>query len=396
MIERILRSYLRRDAAYYPVLTVTGPRQSGKTTLVKATFSDHEYVSLEEMDTRRFALEDPRGFLDRYPGPVIIDEAQRAPDLFSYIQSMVDNGPEPGRFVLTGSQNFLLLERIAQSLAGRTGILHLLPFQRAEIEPGGAVALEDDPVLFGNRTTELTLWDTVFRGYFPRVRADGVPPEIWISDYLQTYVERDVRALLQVGELERFERFLALVAGRVGQLLNYSSLADDCGISVDTARRWISVLKTSFVIFLLPPHYRNFNKRVTKTPKLYLYDTGVACRLLGIRSAEQLQDHPLRGALFENLIVAETAKHYEHNRRQPPLFFWRDRTGHEVDLVIEESDRLFPVEIKSGKTVRPEMFQGLRWWCDQADQDISTATLIHGGDAFHTQQGVAVRPWYSI
>lgn len=416
MIARFLSPYVSRDATYYPVLTVTGPRQSGKTTLVRSVFSAHDYVSLEDMDMRRLAVDDPRAFLARYPGPVVIDEAQRAPDLFSYIQSAVDADPAPARFVLSGSQNFLLMERISQSLAGRSAILHLMPFQRAEVEAAAAAPEHDDSgsaaaadavafpavpridpaTLFTNRATALSLWDTIFRGFYPRVVTGGIPPEVWHSDYIQTYVERDVRALLQIGERDRFERFMALAAGRIGQLVNYSSLASDAGISVDTARRWISVLATSFLVFLLPPHHRNLNKRVIKTPKLYFYDTGLACRLLNIRTAEQIQDHPLRGALFENLIVAELAKHFEHSRQRPPLYFWRDRTGHEVDLLIEDGDSLFPIEIKSGRTIQPDMLKGVQWWCSEAGQDPSTATLIHAGDAWHSYHGVAVRPWYAV
>jgi uncharacterized protein len=399
MIERTLSTYLRRDAEYYPVVTVTGPRQSGKTTLVRNTFPDHRYVSLEETDLRRFAVDDPRGFLREYSEPVILDEVQRAPQLFSYIQTTVDQSPTPGRFVLSGSQNFILMESVSQSLAGRTGILHLLPFQRAEIEPasGADESGADGPAaIFSNRSTTLDLWETVFRGFYPRVRVHDIPPEVWYADYLRSYVERDVRKAVQIGDLDRFERFLALVAGRVGQLLNYSSLANDAGISVDTARRWLSVLKAAFVVFLLPPHHRNLNKRLIRTPKLYLYDTGVACSLLGIRTADQIRNHPLRGALFENLVVAELAKHFEHHRMQPPMFFWRDQTGHEVDVLIENAGKVLPVEIKSGATVQPDMFKGLHWWCEAAGQELSTATLVHGGDATYTRNDVTVRPWYAI
>lgn len=396
MIKRTLQFYLERDAGFYPILTVTGPRQSGKTTLVRNTFSQYEYVSLEETDTRMFAREDPRGFLDRYSGPVIIDEAQRVPELFSYIQTSVDMNAEPGRFVLTGSQNFLLMESVSQSLAGRTGILNLLPLERAELEGERREAPVNPGALFSNKHSGLDLWETVFRGFYPRIHAESIPPELWLPDYTRTYIERDVRSLVNIGDLERFERFLSLTAGRTGQILNYSSLANDCGISLDTAKRWISVLKTSFIIFFLSPHHRNFNKRIIKSPKLYFYDTGLACHLLGIKQPEQAISHPLRGALFENMVLAEIVKCYTHHRMKPPVYFWRDRTGHEVDVLLDDGGKLFPVEIKSGQTVSSGMFDSLNWWTSLSGQGSDSTTLVYGGSEYHRQKGIAVRPWFSV
>jgi len=378
------------------VVTLTGPRQSGKTTLVRAAFPSHRYLSLELIDQRRFAQEDPRGFLTQLDGPVILDEIQHVPDLLSYIQAAVDQEPTQGRFVLTGSQNFLLMAKAGQTLAGRCGILNLLPFSRAELEDQPQPEPSVPPELFGNPHTGLGLWTTLHTGFYPRIHDQGIPPAVWLPDYVQTYIERDVRSLSNIGDLNLFGRFLALCAGRAAQLLNYSSLASDAGIAVDTARRWISVLNTSFIIFLLPPHHRNFNKRVIKTPKLYFYDTGLLCHLLGIRDAAQIPAHPLRGALFENHVMAETAKAFRHHRRIPPLYFWRDRTGHEVDLVIEEAGQLFPVEIKSGQTVTTDMLAGLRWWCDLSGRALETATLVHGGADSYTRGGVAVRPWFGV
>ena len=380
MIKRFLETYLLRDARHYPVLTLTGPRQTGKTTLARATFPSHRYVSLEQVDQRQFAREDPKGFLALFPGPVIIDEAQHVPDLLSYIQGAVDEDPSPGRFILTGSHNFLLMSRVSQTLAGRCGILNLMPFSRAELEaqeqaePGTAASL------FSNRTTRLTLWQILRMGFYPRIHDRRIPPEVWLPDYIQTYLERDVRSLSNIGNLDVFARFLALCAGRAGQLLNYSGLASDCGISVDTARRWISVLTASFIVFLLPPYHRNFNKRVVKSPKLYFYDTGLLCQLLGIREDDQIVSHPLRGAIFENYVVAEVAKAYLHHRRMPPIFFWRDRTGHEVDLLIEEAGLLSPVEIKSSNTLSSEMLDGLFWWAKLADLPPDAGTLVYGGE----------------
>jgi predicted AAA+ superfamily ATPase len=396
MKNRLLTPYLSRDATYYPVVTITGPRQSGKTTLAREAFPAYHYRSLEQIDQRRFAQEDPRGFLSSIEGPVILDEIQHVPDLLSYIQVAADEEPSPGRFVLTGSQNFLLMSKVAQTLAGRCGILNLLPFSRAELEeqpkPEPGIPTE----LFSNTHTGLRLWETLHTGFYPRIHDRQIPAEVWLPDYIQTYVERDVRSLSNIGDLNLFSRFLALCAGRAAQLLNFSNLASDCGISVDTARRWVSVLNTSFILFLLPPHHRNFNKRMIKTPKLYFYDTGLLCHLLGIRQAVQIQNHPLRGPIFENHVVAEIAKTYLHHRRTPPIFFWRDRTGHEIDLLIEEAGELYPVEIKSGQTASADMLGSLRWWLDLAGRPPESATLVYGGSDRQTRLGIAVRPWFAI
>ncbi len=396
MIKRFLETYLLRDARHYPVLTLTGPRQSGKTTLARAAFASHRYVSLEQVDQRRFAREDPLGFLAHFHGPVIIDEVQHVPDLLSYIQGAVDEDPSPGRFVLTGSHNFLLMSRVSQTLAGRCGILNLLPFSRAELEGQGQAEPDSPKALFGNRRTHLHLWQTLRTGFYPRIHDRRIPPEVWLPDYIQTYIERDVRSLSNIGNLDLFERFLALCAGRAAQLLSYANLASDCGVSVDTARRWVSVLKTSFIVFLLPPHHRNFNKRVVKSPKLYFYDTGLLCQLLGIRETSQIVSHPLRGPIFENHVVAEVAKAYLHHRRTPPIFFWRDRTGHEIDLLIEEGNLLHPVEIKSGNTMSPDMLDRLLWWTKLAGLPPDAGTLVYGGDEAFTRNKVPVRPWFAI
>lgn len=396
MIYRFLSKYALRDTEYYPVITITGPRQSGKTTLARATFPDHNYVSLEETDARFFASDDPRGFLARFNGPIIIDEVQRVPDLLSYIQTEVDQNPSPGRFVLTGSQNIMLMEKVSQTLAGRSGILHLLPFSRAELEKHKQVEMKTPSDLFSNRQTGLDCWNTIRTGFYPPIHDRNVPPEIWLSDYVRTYVERDVRTLINIGDLETFERFIRLCAGRIGQLVNFSAIASDCGISVDTARRWISVLKTSFILFFLPPHHRNFSKRIIKSSKLYFHDTGLACQLLGIRHEDQLFSHPLRGALFENYILAEVVKSFYNQRLAPPIFFWRDQTGHEIDLIIEESGALFPVEIKSGITVARDMFKGLKWWTYLAGRTAGSPTLVYGGNEAYVRDGIALRPWFSV
>ena len=397
MIKRTLHDYLLENAGYYPVVTLTGPRQSGKTTLVKEVFPMHEYVSLEETELRLFARDNPREFLKRYSGPVIIDEVQRVPELFSYMQSSVDENGSGGRFILTGSQNFLLMEKISQSLAGRCAILHLLPFSHSELRGWLKPPPDNVENLFCTTPKcDSDVWKTLYQGFYPRIHDRSIPPEIWLADYIQTYLQRDVRQLVNIGDMERFERFLSLVAGRVGQILNYSNLAHSCGITVDTAKRWISVLKTSFIVFLVQPHHKNFNKRIIKSPKLYFYDTGLVCHLLRIRNPEQAQLHPLRGALFENLIISEVTKTYFHHRREPPIFFWRDQTGHEVDLLIENNNKLFPIEIKSSQTVSKSMFDALKWWCKQASLPIADAMLIYGGDNSYIYDDISVRPWYSI
>ncbi len=396
MIERALTPYLLRDAGYYPVVTLTGPRQSGKTTLAKACFPSYKYVSLEEMENRALAKDDPRSFLARFGNQVIIDEVQRVPDLLSYIQTKVDQDDRPGQYVLTGSQNFLLMEKVSQSLAGRCGVLHLLPFSRFELESQPAPDLTSPAHLFENTQTRLACWQTLRTGFYPRIHDRHIPAELWLADYLRTYIERDVRMLVNVGDLETFERFLKLCAGRTGQILNFASLANDCGVSVDTARRWISILKTSFIVFLLTPHHQNFNKRIIKSPKLFFCDTGLASHLLGIRTDEQLDSHPARGALFENFVVAEAFKAYTHQRREPPIYYWRDQTGHEVDLLIEEAATFYPVEIKSGCTVNPSMLNTLEWWTRLSGSPASHATLVYGGDQRFSQREINVRPWFAI
>lgn len=288
------------------------------------------------------------------------------------------------------------MDRDSQSLSGRTGILHLLPFERAELEEKLHAVPDNPGTLFTNKNSAFDLWDTIHSGYYPRIHTSAIPPEVWLPDYIRTYIEWDVLSLVNIGDLERFDRFLALTADRTGQILNYSSLANDCGIALDTAKRWVSVLKTGFIIFLLPPHHRNFNKRLIKSPKLYFYDTGLACSLLGIRSAEQAHSNPLRGALFENLIIAEAAKAYTHHRTNPPMYYWRDRTEHEIDLLLNTGGKLHPVEIKSGQTVASNMFDSLTWWSTQADSSLSAATLVYGGTDFQTRNQISVRPWFSI
>ncbi|MBI2900717.1 MAG: ATP-binding protein [Planctomycetes bacterium] len=398
MIRRMLAAKLREAAGRFPVVTVTGPRQSGKTTLVRAAFGNHAYVSLELPDQRAFALQDPRGFLAQFDGPVVLDEAQRAPEIFSYIQTLVDEQDRPGKFVLTGSHNFLLMERISQSLAGRCAVLHLLPFSMAELEGRPAVSMEklgrDVPRV--RTETRRGLLEILFSGLYPRIHDKGLPPRDWLAGYYQTYLERDVRNVLNVGDLETFGRFVGLCAGRNGQLLNLSSLASDCGVTHTTARRWISLLEAGFLVLLLRPHHRNLGKRLIKSPKLYFLDTGLLCYLLRVRSADELHQHAARGAVFESFVVSELHKNFVHRGEQPALYFWRDSGGHEIDILVDLGDRLIPIEIKSAQTIAGDFFSGLDYWRSLGAGTDVPAALVYGGDRAFRRQGTVVCPWFTL
>ncbi len=384
-------------ARQFPVVTVTGPRQSGKTTLVKMVFPDHEYVSLEAPDEREFAVADPRGFLKRYTGGVILDEIQRAPDLLSYIQGIVDAEDKPGRYILTGSQQIYLSAKVGQTLAGRTAIVHLLPLGLDELRglpSRNPWQLNDLPKR--GETPDFNIETMLYGGFYPRIHDKGLAPQDWLSGYYQTYVERDVRELSNIGNLDMFQRFVRLCAGRTGQLLNLSSLAADCGISHTTARQWISILQAGFIIYLLPPHFVNFSKRVIKSPKLYFLDTGLLCYLLRIRNPADLTDHALRGAVFETYVVSELFKAFAHRGETPPLYFWRDRTGHEVDLLIDAGKKLIPIEIKSGATVNNSFFNGLRYYMALGEAVAQPGILIHGGDDLYARENFVVLPWFQV
>jgi len=382
MIHRQVAATLLQMASQYPVVAVTGPRQSGKTTLVRALFGKLPYVSLEEPDRRAFALEDPRGFLAAYPDGAVLDEVQRAPDLLSYLQTLVDRDPRPGRFILTGSQQLGLLSGIAQSLAGRVALIKLLPFSLGELEGSGQAPATVDKLLL--------------QGLYPPIYDRGLDPTTWYANYVATYLERDVRQLVNVRDLTTFDRFLRLCAGRSGQLLNLSGLASDAGVSHNTARAWVSVLEASYLVQLLPPYHRSFNKRLVKTPKLYFLDPGLASWLVGIRTLDQLVVHPLRGALFEGWVVSEALKARYHQGLAPDLYFWRANSGHEVDLLREDGAVLTPFEIKSGRTVVPDFFTGLRRWVTIAGDAAGQPYLVYGGDERQIRSGVTVLPWRAL
>jgi hypothetical protein len=397
MIKRSLLQKLLSLASLFPVVTITGPRQSGKTTLARMAFPNHEYVSLEEPNEREFALSDPRSFLGRYKAGVILDEIQRAPDLLSYLQGIVDAGVEDGKFILTGSQQFQLGAKISQTLAGRTALVNLLPFSLDELRE----LPSRDPWEWRSLPTRreapaFHLESMLHKGFYPRIHDRGLEPQDWLAGYYQTYVERDVREVANIGNLETFQRFVRLCAGRSGQLINYSSLAADCGISHTTARQWISVLQTGYIIHLLPPHFANFSKRIIKRPKLYFLDSGLLCYLLRIRKPEDLIDHAMRGAIFETYIVSELFKAFAHRGEAPPLYFWRDRTGHEVDVVIDTGKQLVPIEIKSGKTISDSFFDGLRYYMSLDSNIARSGVMIHGGDDSYVRDNFIVLPWFQV
>lgn len=366
MIERTITAILRRMTTFYPIVLLTGPRQSGKSTLLRDKFPEYQYVSLEDLDNRSFALDDPRGFLDTYPDKTIIDEAQYAPNLFSYLQTHVDSVNKEGMYILSGSQNFQLMEKISQSLAGRVAILELLPFSREE--------------LVSSNQLPSTVEEEIFMGAYPRLFDKGIPPTEYYPYYIKTYVERDIRQLKNVGDLGLFVKFIKLCAGRIGQLLNYSSLANDCGIAVSTAQAWLSMLETSYIVYRLRPDFNNFSKRLIKSPKLYFHDTGLACSLLEIKDSKQIESHYLKGGLFENYVINLFMKKAFNKGETPQLSFWRDNKGNEVDLLETIEGKQFAYEIKSGKTYSTDYANSLKYWAGLSSADAEHCNIVYGGE----------------
>ena len=382
MIKREISKTLKELCKKYPVISVTGPRQSGKTTLIQNLFQHKPYISLEDPDERLFALNDPRGFLNRFADGVILDEVQRVPDLFSYIQTIVDARKKNGMFILSGSQNFLLLEKISQSLAGRVAILKLLPLSIIEMKKHGIL--------------QENIIELLHSGSYPGLYSNKIESGFFFPNYIQTYVERDIRSIKQIGDLNSFTRFMQLCAGRIGQLLNISSIANDCGIAVNTAKSWISILESSYTVFLLQPHYSNFNKRIVKSPKLYFYDTGLAASLLKIENKSQMLSHYLLGGLFENLIIIDLLKNRFNKGLTSNLYFWRDNKGVEIDCIVEKANNLIPIEIKSSQTYNIDFFKNINFWNSISGNSPENSFVIYGGDKSMKTKDGNILSWKSI
>lgn len=381
MIQRAITGAARRLAREFKALAITGPRQSGKTTLAQQLFPEMRYVTLEDPDVREFARTDARAFLKQFPAGAILDEVQRVPDLFSYLQGVLDKSGKCRQFVLTGSQQFPLKAGITQSLAGRIGHIHLLPL--AEFELAGANLASPSP------------WDAVYKGGYPALFSTPATPVHWLNAYIETYVERDVQQLQMIRDRSQFQQFIRLCAGSVGQLVNQSRIGADCGVDQKTAQAWLSLLDAGYIAFRLRPYHNNFRKRVIKTPKLYFHDTGLACRLLGIRSPDDLAAHPLRGALFENWVLLELMKRNLAENGNRHFYFWRDQSGMEIDFIIEHDRGFDAVECKSGQTQAGDWFTGLKRWTEATRSHPSGLHLVYAGDEAVSRQGISVHDWRS-
>ena len=379
MIKRILGEQIKRMAAKMPLISITGPRQSGKTTLAKQCFPEYDYMNLENPDVFAAAKSDPRLFLSQHKKGLIVDEVQLMPELFSYLQTISDENNKSGEFILTGSQNFLMSEKISQSLAGRVFVTHLLPFSVEELKKSDE---------WNDNFNQF-----IFKGFYPRIYDKDISPDLFYPSYIQTYAERDIRQIINVSNLNSFQRFMRLVAGRTGQLLNYSSIANELGHELKTIKSWFNILETSFVIFFLQPHHKNYSKRLVKTPKLYFYDTGLACSLLGIKNENEINLHWAKGALFQNMIIADIMKNYLNRAQIPSMFFWRDSTGNELDCLIEESLRVKCLEIKTSTTLHPDFFKGLNFYKNLSNSDEENLYLIYGGAKNVSRKEATVLSW---
>lgn len=382
MLKRKSEARLIKLAGTFRSVAVIGPRQSGKTTLCRAVFPGKPYLSLENPDILEFATKDPRGFLSQYKNGAILDEVQRAPHLFSYLQQVLDETKKKGLFILTGSNNFLLQGNITQTLSGRIAYLQLLPLSLEELQ-------ESKKLKSGyNRH--------ILAGGYPEVIAKGINPADWYAAYIATYVERDVRQLKNISSLSQFTKLLRLCAGRTGQVLNMTALSNDCGIDQKTVAAWLSVLQSSYIVYLLRPYHKNFNKRITKTPKLYFFDTGVACSLLGISETKQINTHPAKGFLFENMVIMEMLKKRFNAGKTDHLFYWRDKTGNEVDVLAEDAGKLLAIEIKAGETIASDYFKGLEYFSGLKTGKLDKL-IVYGGKAEQKRSnGVTVKPWDNV
>ncbi|MFQ5448122.1 MAG: ATP-binding protein [Saprospiraceae bacterium] len=373
MIQRSISPAIREVLGKYPVVTLTGPRQSGKTTLLKALFPDWHYFSMETPDLRSQVLQNPRELFARFGHRMVLDEVQKTPDILSYIQTIVDEDPEAS-FILSGSQNLLMMENISQTLAGRSAIFYLLPFSMQELQSGSL--------------SEKSYEQWIFDGCYPKIYDKHLSPPEFYANYTETYVQRDVRQVKNVGNLNLFTRFLSICAGHIGQTLNYSNLANAAGISLTTVQNWLSILETSFIIYRLNPYFRNFNKRIVKAPKLYFYDTGLACSLLRMSNLQAVTNYFQKGALFENFIINEISKSYFNQGKRPPIYYWRDSKGREIDLLLDLGGQLMPVEIKAGRTFSAGFFKNIEWWNTVADLPVVDNYVVYGGEKdWETEHG---------
>ncbi len=379
MIKRNIEREIRTLYREFPIVAILGPRQSGKTTLSRILFPEFKYISLEDIDNREFAKEDPRGFLSKYNYKVIFDEIQRVPHLISYLQSHVDNENKKGQFIITGSHNFLLMEQISQSLAGRVGISKLLPFSADELL----------------KISDLPIEEILFSGSYPGIYDKNIRPSTFYKNYISTYIEKDVRLLKNIEKRDLFIKFIKILAGRTGQILNTTAISEDCGISHNTVKEWISVLETSYIIHKLLPFHKNYNKRLIKNPKIYFTDTGLICNLIGIKSWEELDLHYLKGNIFETFIINEFLKESYNSGEIYDIYFWRDNHRKEIDLIIEYGLNICGVEIKSGKTVQKNFFDGLNYWIKLTKSEPGNTFLIYGGEENYTFNKINVKGWNS-
>lgn len=401
MIERTLARTITSYQQQYPVLAVVGPRQSGKTTLVRSLFPEYTYVTMESIDYRQRAESDPRGFLGDLGDTVILDEIQRVPDIFSYLQEYVDDPGTERQYVLTGSHQFLLMEKISQSLAGRIATFTLFPFSIEELYGSVAKAEGEELISFAEKLPDalvrLQVHEILFTGLYPRIHDRHLEPSKWYETYVQTYIERDVREMINIGDLRQFEMFLKIAAAHSGRILNKAAIANRTGVSEPTVSRWLSVLEASGVLFFVTPHFRNFTKRIVKSPKLYFTDTGLLSFLLGIYNPAQMKAHPLYGEIFETFVVSELMKRITHKGERIGIYYWRDKTGHEIDLLLEHRQTLFPVEIKSSSTYNSDFHKTLRWWMELSDNTNKNGLIIYDGkQVVNRNSTIPCIPWRCI